>query len=284
MEKLNVSKSILSITSPGTHLTPGDDEQASRITRKVNEELSDISASDPSHFAFFASLPLPSVEESVIEIDYALDKLGAVGFAVMSNANGVYLGDKSLDPIFEKLNDRKAVVFIHPTSCNVFYQGAQLQTVKPLEEFPRPMMEFMFDETRAVANLLLSGTVIKFPHITYIMSHCGCTLPSILERLGAFATIIGGKENQSNEFRRLLRERFYFDLAGFPFPDQIQGLLRTLRDGGEERLVYGSDYPFTPGKVVVELASQMDEGCQELFDEEKTAAIYSGNARRLLDL
>jgi predicted TIM-barrel fold metal-dependent hydrolase len=284
MRTLNISKSILSITSPGTHLTPKDDEQAAVMTRKVNEELSEISKAHPSHFAFFASLPLPSIDGSIAEIDHALDTLGAVGFAVMSNANGVYLGDKSLDPVFQKLNDRKAVLFIHPTSCNVLYQGAQSQTVKPLEEYPRPMMEFMFDETRAVANLLLSGTVSKFPNITFIMSHCGCTIPSIVDRIGSFATIIGGKENQSNEFRRLLRERFYFDLAGFPFPDQIHGLLRTLTEGGEKRLVYGSDYPFTPGKVVVDLARQMDEGCQEMFDEGKREAVYSGNARILLGL
>ncbi|TVY82808.1 Decarboxylase yanB [Lachnellula suecica] len=282
MKKLNIRKSILSITSPGTHLTPGQDEFAADMTHRTNEELSEICNKNASHFGFFASLPFPSVPESIAEVDYALDKLGAVGFAVLSNANGIYLGDKALDPIFEKLNARKAVLFIHPTSCNMLAPGGQLHTIKTLGQYPRPMMEFMFDETRAVANLLLSGTVSNNTNITFIMSHCGCTIPSILDRIGSFSSIINGGDNQSSGFRKLLRERFYFDLAGFPFPDLIHGLLRTLGNGGEKRLVYGTDYPFTPEKVAVDLADQMEEGCNELFDADQRRAVYSGNAEKLL--
>ncbi|KAK8035550.1 Amidohydrolase 2 [Apiospora rasikravindrae] len=282
MEKLNIDKSILSITSPGTHLapSPGDDD-AARMTRRANVELSEICRSHPAHFAFFASLPLPDVEGSVAEIDHALDVLGAVGFAVLSNANGVYLGDEALGPVFAKLNARRAVVFIHPTTCNLLGDDGQVQPAKPLAGYPRPMMEFMFDETRAVANLLLSGTVARYPDITYIMSHCGCALPSLLDRIGGFAAITGGAANQGEELRRLLRERFYFDLAGFPFPNQIHGLLRILGEGGEEKLVYGTDYPFTPEKVAVTLSDQLEKGCEELFDDEQRHAVYSGNAQRL---
>ncbi|KAK8078037.1 hypothetical protein PG996_004207 [Apiospora saccharicola] len=285
MQKLNISKSILSISSPGTHLGLTHDGSAPSMARRTNEELSAIAAEHPSHFGFFASLPLPAVEESIAEIDYALDHLGAVGFAVLSNADGVYLGDESLDPVFAYLNKRKAVLFIHPTTCNLLVGGSdEVQAMKPLQEYPRPMMEFMFDETRAVANLLLSGTVARYPHITYIMSHCGCTLPSIMDRIGGFATLVKGGENQSDEFRRLLRERFYFDLAGFPFPNQIHGLLRVLGNGGEQRLVYGTDYPFTPEKLVIGLAGKMDEGCEDLFSEDQMSGVYVRNAERLLGL
>lgn len=287
MQKLNISKSILSITSPGTRLGPTPDGGAPSITRQTNEELSAIAAKHPSHFRFFASLPLPSVDESIAEIDYALDHLGAVGFAVLSNADGVYLGDGRLDPVFAHLHKRKAVLFIHPTTCKLLVGGSDgAQPVKPLQQYPRPMMEFMFDETRAVANLLLSGTVARYPHITYVMSHCGCTLPSLVDRIGGFATLLqgGDGEDQSDKFCRLLRERFYFDMAGFPFPNSIHGLLRVLGNGGEERLVYGSDYPFTPEKLVVGLAGKMDQGCEDLFTEEQMSGVYVRNAERLLGL
>lgn len=289
MRKLNISKSILSVSTPGTHLTPNDDEQAARMTHLANEELSAICAEHPSHFGFFASLPLPCVDASIAAIDHALDELGAVGFVVLSNANGVYLGDPVLDPVFAKLNARNAVVFIHPTTCNVIIPTesdgkANSLAVNPLGGYPRPMMEFMFDETRAIANLLLSGTVERFPNITFIMSHCGCTLPSILERIGGFATLISAQERQDGKFRELLRERFFFDLAGFPFPNQIHGLLRMLGDGAEEKLVYGSDYPFTPEKVVIGLARDMDAGCEELFDADQQNKVYHQNAKRLLGL
>ena len=158
MKELNISKSILSISSPGTNLKPMNFSACAKMTRSANEELSEVCTANPNYFLFFASLPLPSVPESLDEVDYALDNLGAVGFVLLSNTNGVYLGDKVLDPIFAKLNERKAIVFMHPTTCNlVIPQGSteEVQAVKPLQQFPRPMMEFMFDETRAVANLLL---------------------------------------------------------------------------------------------------------------------------------
>jgi 6-methylsalicylate decarboxylase len=142
------------------------------------------------------------------------------------------------------------------------------------------MMEFLFDETHAVANLLLSGTVSKYLHITFITSHCGATLPPLLDRVGSFASLVGAGD-KTHEFRNLLRERFFFDMAGFPFPDQIHGLLRMLGDGGEKRLMYGSDYPFTPEKIVVKLVAAIDSRCEGLFSVEERRDIYSGNTRRL---
>src|SRR5215475_11898939 len=159
MDKLGISKSILSITSPGTHLKPHDDETARRITRETNEEISRISQSHLDKFAFFASLPLPDVEGSIKEIDHALDHLGAVGFALMTNAHGFYLGDTHLDKVFAKLNERKAIVFMHPTSC---HSHKQPNAERPLPQYPAPVLEFFFDTTRAVVNLILSGTVARY--------------------------------------------------------------------------------------------------------------------------
>ena len=105
MKETNITTAILSISTPGTYLRPFDAPLTKEISRTTNVELSEICAAHPGHFRFFASLPLPSVPDSLAEIDYALDTLGAVGFCVLSNANGVYMGDKALDPIFDKLNE-----------------------------------------------------------------------------------------------------------------------------------------------------------------------------------
>ncbi|KAH9205497.1 hypothetical protein DL95DRAFT_348311 [Leptodontidium sp. 2 PMI_412] len=297
MKAHNISISVLSITSPGTYLSPGKSEDAAQITRETNEELASICSAHPESFRFFASLPLPSVEDSLKEIDYALDVLGAVGFALMSNAQGIYLGDPSLDRVLAKLDERKAVVFLHPSSCNLILPdpstgGSKVEVVKVLP-YPRPMMEFMFDETRTVANLLLSDSLVKYPNITYIMSHCGCTLPPIIDRIGAFDAIVHGRGNKSQDFKGLLQKRFFFDLAGVPFPDQIFGLVRML--GGKEkarsRLLYGSDFPFTPGEAVKGLVARMEAGFAEgeenvfgMEGESIKSEAWEGNARKLFGL
>lgn len=278
MGKLGVSKSILSITSPGTHLKPGQDELARRITRETNEEISQICKSHPSKFAFFASLPLPDVAGSVNEIDYALDKLGAVGFALMTNAHGHYLGDAAIDQVFAKLNERKAIVFMHPTCC---HSHKLPEAERPLSQYPAPMLEFFFDTTRAVVNLILSGTVARYPDIKFLVSHCGGAIPPLVERFASFATRVLGEDATVNStaVKEMFKSRFYFDLAGFPFPDQIHGLLRMA---DPSRLLYGSDYPYTPASALPGMGARMNAELNKAFDEEVVREIYSGNAKRLL--
>lgn len=261
-------------------MTPKDHQLAAKITRETNQEISDICARYPDRFSFFAALPLPDIDSSLTEIDYALDHLGAVGFGVVTNAHGHYLGDASLDPVFAKLNVRKTILFMHPTTCH----SLQDPTVtKPLDKYPSPMLEFMFDTTRAVTNLLLSGTVKKYPNITYLVSHCGAAIPALVERFVSFSMNILGQDGAitSQEVKDLFKTRFYFDLAGAVFPDLIHGYLRV---SDTSRLLYGSDYPYTPEKGTAILSDVMDKGLKELFDEKTIEQIYSGNAKALLSL
>jgi len=139
----------------------------------------------------------------------------------------------------------------------------------------------MFDETRAVANLLVSGTVTRCPEIRFIMSHAGCLLPPIIERVAvALQNFFGGGIN-STEMKRLLRERFHFDLAGLPWPDMIHALLRIV---GPDRLVYGSDYCWTPLPLAKTLIKKMDEGAGEMWTEDIIKEVYAGNAKKLFGL
>lgn len=277
---MNISKSILSITSPGTYLKKNDNELANLVTRATNDEIAEICRQHPSRFGFFASLPLPDIEGSLREIDYALDTLGAHGFAIMTNAQGHYPGDPELDRVFAKLNERKAIVFMHPTGC---CSPGYTDVPKPLDKYPTPMMEYFFDTTRAVVNLVLSGTVTKYEDLIYIVSHCGASLPPLVERFAAFSSsgLLRTKALSGSQVKDMFRTRFYFDLAGFPFPDLIQGFLAV---GDASRLLYGSDYPYTPETTAVMLKDKMSEGLKGHFDEETIGKICSGNARELLNL
>lgn len=73
----------------------------------------------------------------------------------MTNSHGAYMGDASLDPVYPKLNARRAVIFMHPTQCHT---SKHPEIEKKLDEYPAPMVEFVVDTVRAVANLLMAGT------------------------------------------------------------------------------------------------------------------------------
>ena len=155
-----------------------------------------------------------------------------------------------------------------------------LTVVNPLQ-IPSGLLEYMFDETRAVASLLVSGTVTRCPEIRFIMSHAGCLLPPVLERVAVALQNFFGGGMDSAEMKRLLRERFHFDLAGLPWPDMIHALLRIV---GPDRLVYGSDYCWTPLPLAKTLIKKMDEGAGEMWTEDTIKEVYAENAKKLFGL
>jgi len=230
MDRLAIETSLLSISSPGVHLT--DLASARDLARAVNDEGRRAVVDHPGRFGQLASLPLPDVDAALAEIAYGCEKLDVAGFALLTHVGGTYLGDASFEPVFDELDRRRARVFVHPTSP-ACWECTSLGR-------PRPMIEFFFDTTRAVVDLVLSGTVARHPAIEFIIPHAGATLPMVADRVSAFSRLLGvaGEVDVLRDLARL-----HFDLAGQPLPRQLDALL-TLTS--VEHLHFGSDYPFTP--------------------------------------
>lgn len=287
MQKCGIKKSILSISSPGTHLVHDDRELAKTVTRQCNSYAADLKKRHPHEFGYFASLPLPDVELCLSEIETCTAE-GCDGFVMLTNGHGIYPGDAALDAIFNELNRRKAIVFFHPTTptCPCGPGQQQPQKAAPLaQKYPNPFLEFFFDTARIVANLFLSGTVQRCPDVKFVFSHCGGAMPPLLSRFTGFSTLMQGPWHGTSEeeAKAALNRQVWFDMAGFPFPGQIKGLL----DGsgvGTDRLLYGSDFPFTKTDGVEMLARMMDEGARDMFDAEQIEDLYHRNAEKLFKL
>ena len=230
MDRLGVATSLLSISSPGVHL--GDDGTTGDRAREMNEAGRRAVVDHPGRFGLFASLPLPDVDAAITEIAYCCDHLDVAGFAVLTNIGGTYLGDQAFQPVFDELDRRRTRLFIHPTSP-ACWEHTSLGR-------PRPMLEFFFDTTRAVVDLVLNGTVARHPGIEFLIPHAGATLPMVADRVHIFSQLLAVDPAVD-----VLRDlgRLHFDLAGFPLPRQLEALL-TLTT--VEHLHYGTDYPFTP--------------------------------------
>ncbi len=268
MDGLNIRTAMLSVSSPGVHF--GDDGAARKLAREVNEEGAKAVSDHPGRFGLFASLPLPDIDGALAEATYAFDTLGADGIVVETNHHGMYMGDSRLDPLFAELNRRRAVVFMHPTSpacpcCQALSLG-----------YPRPMIEFMFETTRAVTNLLLTGTLDRFPDIRLIVPHAGAAVPVLADRiLGLSAAVSLPNPVEPDRFFAILR-RLHYDLAGFPLPRLAPALLQIADLG---HILYGSDWPFTPLPTVTRLAGEIDG--TELFDAATRRCVLQDNALAL---
>lgn len=284
MKDLNITKSILSISSPGVFLKAGDNKYARKLARQCNDYSSDLVRRRPEQFGFWAVLPLPDVDGALEEIAYSLDTLKADGIILESNHHGTYLGDKAFDPIFAELNRRKATIFIHPTSPSIKTSCCGQHTaVTMLPQYPNPMFEFMFDTARMLINLFMSQTIKRCPDITFVIPHAGAVTVPLIQRFCGFSTLLGSDVEISAQItKETFARQFYFDLAGFPFPDQVLALLRY---SGPDRLLYGSDYPFTPARVCEGMVHTMTKGMEDIFpDEAEREKIYVNNAKRLLKI
>lgn len=258
MDEAAIAAALLSVSSPGLHFLPGGDRQA--LARAVNTEGAEAVRAHPSRLGLLASLPLPNVDAALEEIAHAADELEADGFVLMTNYDGVYLGDARLDPVMAELDRRRALVAIHPTSP----VGAELTDLGR----PRPMIEFPIDTTRAVVNLILSGTLERHRGVRLIVPHVGSALPALADRVQGFTSAFGESRDVFAALRAL-----WFDITGDPFPNALAALMRIAEPS---RVLYGSDTPFAPPAVIARSARALRE--TDLVSDDQRVGVLRDNA------
>jgi predicted TIM-barrel fold metal-dependent hydrolase len=268
MAQNGIEKGFLSISSPGVHF--GDDAVARVLARRTNEEGARLKTVYAGQLGLFAAIPLPDVDGALREIEYALDVLGADGIYLQSNAGGIYPGESNFEPIFTELNRRGSVIFIHPTSPACPCCGPRER------QLPRPVLEFMFETTRAVTSMILSGTLKRCPNVKIIVPHGGATLSVLADRIAMIADLLPNMGELPGAEILPALATLYYDLAGVPTPRQLSAL-RTFAD--PSHLFYGSDWPHTPQRVVAKLRSDLEGFLSS--EQDLLADIRRRNAQRL---
>jgi 6-methylsalicylate decarboxylase len=267
LDDAGIDVAVTSISTPGVHT--GDDTAARALARRCNELAADMIRDRPDRFGGFACLPLPDVDGALAELAYALDDLRLDGVVLFSNARGTYLGDPHFTPLFDELQRRAAVVFVHPNPS----PDPSAHTLG----LPDSLIDFTADTTRAIARLHYSNTFARTPEVKYVFSHAGGTVPylagrfAIIDEMG----VIPGAEARATAaetFRRL-----YWDTA-LSWGDPV---LRMLRDVvGIDRVVFGSDYPYLRRDLAVSCREHI-EASPELTDGER-AAVLGATATTLI--
>ena len=266
MDRVGIGTSMLSVSSPGVAF--GEDPAA--WARRVNDAGARTVRDHPGRFGLLASLPLPDVEAARAELAYALDDLGADGVVLLTNVDGVYVGDERFDPLFADLDRRRAVVFLHPTSPACF-EATSLG-------YPRPMLEFLLDTTRAVADLVLRGRLERHPRIELIVPHAGAALPVLADRIAGMAGMfsLGGRDAGEIDVIGTLQRLHYEVGAGFPFPRHITALLELV---DASRLLYGTDFPFAGVPGIEANADTLEHST--LLKPEEPRNVLRGNAESM---
>lgn len=241
MDRMRVATAITSLSTPGVWFD--DAALARNLSRRCNEFQARMMADHPKRFGALAFLPLPDVAGALAEMEYALDRLGHDGVALLSDVGGHYLGDPSYEELFAELDRRHAVVFVHPHDD---------PRRKRRYDMFSPLLEWPIHTTRAAMDLLYSGRLARYPNIRYILAHGGGTVPYLADRIAAgpgcegkaCAGDHGMEARDEGEVRnglQLLRSLYYDSAApGNAHLTAIQEL------AGPSHIVFGTDGGWTP--------------------------------------
>ena len=268
MGELGIAYALLSVSSPS--LWTKDPARTRTLARKVNDEGAEIVSRAPGNLGFLATLPLPEVSAAINEARRCLDTLHAGGVGLMTNYGGVYLGDRSLDPILAEPNGRGALAVLHPTKPAVTVPNVN-------QEIPVPAFEYFVETPRTFLNLVQNDTFARYPDIRWVIPHAGAFLPILADRFESFALMLRFADPDRRVDILADMAHVYYDLAGFSEPKQLAMLLRNV---DETHLLYGSDTPYTDISACVGQAEALEETPK--LTERQKALLFTENALTLL--
>ena len=241
MDEAGVETSVLTLAAP--------QPTSAQTVRQTNEAAARIKKEHPERFMFCVALPLPDVSKAIEEAKYALDVLKADGIKLATNVNGQYLGAPELDTLFAFLNERKAVVILHPHRPEPVNKQVMAQT-------PLAMQEYLAETTRAVANMISRNVLARYPNVKVVVPHCGAYLPLAVPRMKSLTPVMQkngmvGEIDWEANLRAL-----YYDLAGAHSPETIRMMLTITTP---DHLLYGSDYPYVQPQVLTQSLARMKD-------------------------
>lgn len=262
MDRGGVAAAVVSITNPG--LWFGDKAVTNRLARACNEYGAKLVQDHPTRFGLFAAMPLPDVDATLKEIEYAYETLKADGVGLLTSYGDTWLGNPAFRPVMEELNRRKAVVHVHPTAancCRNLGYGAAPGTI-----------EYGTDTTRAIIGVTFSGDAARFPDIRFIWSHAGGSAPFLAGRIDGGSR--AAKERLPNGFMAEAK-KFFYDTAGAANAGAMASLLQLVT---ASQILFGTDFP--PGGTSQGVARLLSE--LGMFNESALRAIDRENAVKLL--
>jgi predicted TIM-barrel fold metal-dependent hydrolase len=265
MDETGVATAIVSISAPGVWF--GDVAQGRRLSRETSLFAAQMRQRHPKRFGFFAALPLPDIEGSLREIEYAFDQLHTNGVVLMTSYGDRWLGDPSFDPVMQELDRRGAIVYVHP--------GSPACCSQLMSYVPPFLTEFTQDTNRTITSLMFSGQLVRRRAIRFIFSHAGGTIPMLAGRISQLSTSVpqlaaAVPDGVEAELRRL-----YYEVANSANRPAIAALLSLVP---ATQVMFGSDFPLVP--IAATQAKLSGLG----LSESDLASLSRGTAAKLFAL
>jgi predicted TIM-barrel fold metal-dependent hydrolase len=265
MDKYDIAVAVLSMTQMGDVLYDNT-EKGRMAVRKGNDYGASLMAKWPKRFGLFTGVPLPDIDGVMKEIEYGFDTLKADGIGIYTNDNQTrWPGDPYFDPMWQELNRRNAIVYMHPL--------APPCCTKLNDSVSTAMNEFDFDITRGCTSILANGIFHRFPNVKVIIPHSGGTMPMIAGRIKDRYPMDAKHKEYIPDGVIAELQKFYFDIAHASYPWPMAAMTKFAKP---DHILFGTDYPFEP------IESTVNEIPGLGFSPEFWRAVDRENAEKLL--
>ncbi len=264
MDRNGVASVALSASSIPTEWWRRDTDWLRRTVRRLNEFGAEMVKDRPDRFALFAFLSMRDVEGTLAEIEHVFDVLKADGVGIATSFGDKWPGDAEFAPIFDELDRRKALVYVHPT-VPFCCEG--------LAGLGASLAEYPFDTCRAILSLLFGGTFARCRNVRFVFCHAGGVLPALTGRVENAVSRMDGFGALAPDGYRAEIARLHFDTATAGNRIALDALRAVVPTS---RILFGSDFPY--GRQGTNLAGISACG----LDASDLAAIERDNALRLV--
>lgn len=262
MDRAAVQTQILAVT-PQVPAGP-DPVTSAQAARHINDKYDQIARRHPGRFAAYGALPLPHVSEALAELPRILDELGMLGVSITTVLPGpTSIADQAFDPVWAALNERAAIVNIHPTGSGAYTPLIADHRLEWVNGAP-------VEDAIAVLHLLKAGIPQRYPNIRFHVAHLGGDLPFLAQRIeDNFADWNAFPASPLQSLRGM-----FFDAANFHEPS----LRLAAESFGAEQILAGSDHPYFQNDKYVRAFDYVRDAALPGADRR---AILHGNARDL---
>lgn len=243
MDSAKVDLQVLSTCPQAPHFD--DKAHAVAAARMINDLYLDVVRKWPKKFKMLVALPLPHVDESLKELNRVM-AMGAIGVAITTTVAGRSVADPSFAPLYEELNRRGTVLYLHPAGA-----GAHTRMITDYQL--TWMIGAPIEDTIAAAHMIVKGIPGKYPRMKIINSHLAGDLPMGLQRMDNQYVW----ENPATpEKPSIAARRMWYDTVSHAHPPAIRAAVETL---GADRIILGTDFPYESGELYKHAISYISE-------------------------
>jgi aminocarboxymuconate-semialdehyde decarboxylase len=209
------------------------------VVKYVNDQMAELAAREKGNWSLGTINPLD--KSHVREGQRCLRELGCKGLLITSSWHGEFIDSQASFAFWEWAEHDQVPIFIHPPRVPIGHDR-QMDQYKLDELVGRP-----FDTAMALARMILSGLLDRFPRLKIVVAHMGGGLLPVMGRLD-FGWRLGSEGMPERAVIRCKQRpseylaNLHVDTMGFCAPH----VREAIEVFGPQRVMLGTDYGPVP--------------------------------------